>query len=800
MMTNMDLNTWMPLAELLAAVLGRGFFLSVVALVGLLAMRALRASAATQNFFLRLTTVALLALPALWFVSPVWQGASEKEALLLGVLQPAGDRPVFIDAPVDQFTVASTLEAQLAPSETSSPVWVFPLLLVWGAGFSIVSLRLIVGLWRTDLLHRKCSFVTASDWQESLLAIRDEMEIKSVVSIKTSDGVKVPFVMGFFRHTLCLPESVIASANPSERAIILRHELAHVARRDSLSRVLSQLALALHSLNPVVWLLTKLARVTEECVIDDTVVQKGIQAVTYAELLTRFATRGFDSLTCPAMAQASTIGKRVQRILDPSLNRRAPGKVARGIQVFTICAAALALTNVWAQEENQATVSDTADQSEPEWITVPFQVDNEKWLSAVTIDGKELTAQEFLKASGIELNLNDGGAAMYVPVHSCVNVRMKSADYSKFYDVLSRFEREDKSLKVFLEVKHVLMPKSADFPFKDDSPVERGSFRRVFTADQFKVILSELKKQNTTRVFAAPSYVSSSSERVTVEIPDLADIPVCDIDSVLDEDGVTIELEVSFREPGEGNASTAATIWSGQTIAFELEPHLLERHLVFLTATLIRPSGDKVHYTPSPTPATPVALNIKTIILDAGHGGRDSGSKGNALIEKDYNLDLARRVRVELEENDFEVVMTRTKDEYLTLTRRTEIGNGTHNAAFISLHANAHAKPEERGFETWYPKARSEKDPEGNRRTLSRQFAEYVQKELAKELGDLSLDRGIREANYRVLRDTTHPAVLIETGFLTNVEDENLLKLEPHRNRIAKAISAAVAAFATPAE
>ncbi|MCB1099085.1 MAG: N-acetylmuramoyl-L-alanine amidase [Verrucomicrobiae bacterium] len=779
----MDSSIWVQLAVPLTTLLARGLMLAVVALLVLLAMRAFRASAATQNYFLRLTCVALLALPALWFVPPVWQKGGEDEEVILGALEPTGGAPVFIDTPIAQMPESAPVSPVVAEvPKTFLEMWAAPLLLLWSAGCLIVLLRLATGLWRARILRRACVAVDAPHWLDSLSRVKSELGIASGVTLRSGAAVKVPFVMGLIRHTLLLPATVIDSTSETERMLILRHELAHVKRRDALSRFLAQLALALHALNPAAWLLLRAARLTEECSIDDAVLQNGTAAVDYAELLSRFAKGGFREITCPAMAQPSTIGKRVQRILDPSLNRRTPGRTARATLALSVCTACIALASVWAQEPG-------AKDTDPEWLTVPFRVDREKWLAAVTIDGKELTAKEFLERSGFDLHLDEGGTALYF--YGQIAVRLKSQDLSQYQEFFGKFAPPDTSLKILLETRHVYTRELADQAFDADIPAEgRETIRGIFTADQLKEMLDVLAKQSATRIIPTPTYVTMSGQRASIEASQPG-FPVCEIDPVANDDGSKINMDVTFREgDNEKLQSTSVTIWSGTTIAYELDSSTDERHLVFITAAVIRPSGAMVNMTP-PFPDH-AKLDIKTVVLDPGHGGDDSKGGGNGLVEKDFNLDLARRTRIALEEKGFNVVLIRSKDEFVSLRDRAELGNKVDNAVFVGLHANLSSDTEERGFETWYPKG----DDSDDQRAFSRQLAVEVQKALANEIGNESTDRGIRDGGYYVLQHSIHPAILVETGFMSNAQDAELLKSDAYRDRIAKAIATAVEKFA----
>ena len=182
----------------------------------------------------------------------------------------------------------------------------------------------------------------------------------------------------------------------------------------------------------------------------------------------------------------------------------------------------------------------------------------------------------------------------------------------------------------------------------------------------------------------------------------------------------------------------------------------------------------------------------KIIVLDAGHGGSDNGAVGpNGLKEKDVSLAVALKTEKILRNQGMKVVMT----------RRTDIDVASPNASnsaelqarvdktpsqadiFISIHCNAFTNPASHGMETFYSNANS-----GGQR-----LAALLNEELAKH-GKL-FNRGVKAANFYVIKRATCPASLIELGFITNPNEEELLADEHYQNILAGAISNAVKRF-----
>jgi N-acetylmuramoyl-L-alanine amidase len=226
---------------------------------------------------------------------------------------------------------------------------------------------------------------------------------------------------------------------------------------------------------------------------------------------------------------------------------------------------------------------------------------------------------------------------------------------------------------------------------------------------------------------------------------------------------------------------------------------------------------------------SPVAhYQIKTVVIDPGHGGKDPGAIGKyGTREKDIVLDVSRRLKRYLEKNGVTVILTRDKDKFISLGRRVSFANRRGADLFISVHANAHRYSGVKGFEVFYlseatdDKARAMAAAENeavkfekgeiaakndfstattvwamelkeNRRE-SRQLGYYICNITSEEMGMKKL--GVKGANFAVLRGTRMPAVVIEVGFLSNRREEAKLKKGNFRERIARAISRSVLAY-----
>ncbi|WP_417237439.1 N-acetylmuramoyl-L-alanine amidase family protein [Bizionia paragorgiae] len=189
---------------------------------------------------------------------------------------------------------------------------------------------------------------------------------------------------------------------------------------------------------------------------------------------------------------------------------------------------------------------------------------------------------------------------------------------------------------------------------------------------------------------------------------------------------------------------------------------------------------------PSPVLAQLNQTRKQIIVIDPGHGGKDSGAVGlNGILEKDVVLKIAKQI-VELNEiafkNQFEIYLTRYKDTLISLGDRTKLAKSLNTDIFISLHCNHSDNPNARGLEVYVSKKQGRYSEE------SILLAYHLQKGLKENIGFES--RGVKFANFQVLRETNDyfPSVLLELGFLSNGDEENYLLNKSSLLKIASAI------------
>lgn len=214
-------------------------------------------------------------------------------------------------------------------------------------------------------------------------------------------------------------------------------------------------------------------------------------------------------------------------------------------------------------------------------------------------------------------------------------------------------------------------------------------------------------------------------------------------------------------------------------------------------------------------------IELKKIVIDPGHGGRDPGALGaKRTKEKDVNLDVSKKLKKSLEKLGIEVILTRKDDSYVSLKDRTGIANREECDLFISIHCNASKRRQRGGCETYFlsvaktdwARAVEARENAAIRFELpdpsfrnydalsfilwdmaqneylneSSNLAECIQVELAKKLP--IRDRGVQQAGFYVLAGAYMPAVLVEMAFVSNREEEKLLQKDWFKKRVVEGI------------
>jgi N-acetylmuramoyl-L-alanine amidase len=218
-----------------------------------------------------------------------------------------------------------------------------------------------------------------------------------------------------------------------------------------------------------------------------------------------------------------------------------------------------------------------------------------------------------------------------------------------------------------------------------------------------------------------------------------------------------------------------------------------------------------------------LGLKLSRVVIDAGHGGHDTGSIGpGGYTEKEFVLDVATRLQqLIVKELGADVVMTRTDDNFVPLETRTALANQHQADLFISLHANSSRVSSVRGVETYFLSFSSSRENveiatrenAASERSIhelqdlvkkimlqdkvdeSKELAQHIQRAMAARKG-AGMDRGIKQAPFIVLIGANMPSILAEVAFISNPQEETLIKSPQTRQAIAEALFEGVRSYA----
>ena len=224
----------------------------------------------------------------------------------------------------------------------------------------------------------------------------------------------------------------------------------------------------------------------------------------------------------------------------------------------------------------------------------------------------------------------------------------------------------------------------------------------------------------------------------------------------------------------------------------------------------------------------PGRYSIKSIVIDAGHGGKDPGAVGGRLHirERDLTLSIAKKLKSILEDNDIKVIMTRSSDEFVSLPERARIANSSGADLFVSIHINASRSRSMSGFECYYLSEATNdnaraleafenatlKTDEGtvveHSGNLDKTLWDMKLTENRRESAELAQDicnaidnslvarnRGVKTARFYVIKFTRIPSVLVEAGYISNKFEELKFKDDNYSDRMADVIAKGILAY-----
>jgi len=195
-----------------------------------------------------------------------------------------------------------------------------------------------------------------------------------------------------------------------------------------------------------------------------------------------------------------------------------------------------------------------------------------------------------------------------------------------------------------------------------------------------------------------------------------------------------------------------------------------------------------------------------TIVIDAGHGGRDIGASYKRIIEKKITLKLALKLKKQLIRRGYKVYMTRSTDKHRSLKQRTDYANAKKANLFISLHTNAAPRRRSnyvyKGIEVYYLRSRTKRIRYRDRKIYtspwkvkkSYQLCSHISNEMIKSVRKkhVVINKGVRRNNFWVLRGTKMPSILIESGYITDKYEGKRLTTNAYQNLLVRGMAKGV--------
>lgn len=327
--------------------------------------------------------------------------------------------------------------------------------------------------------------------------------------------------------------------------------------------------------------------------------------------------------------------------------------------------------------------------------------------------------------------ISTDAVADYIPIYSEDNQSLILANYKK----TNNFTLFTHSSNAINYVKEKENSQIEDMIIKFDSPIVHGLDRYN---DKLIVYLYNVSKYNDANFKEA--FKNSFFEDAVIDL-----IPK-----------IGLKLTIPFQQDAMVSSYLGA---DGRSFKVKIKQVKKKQEpTIMLNPTNPKTSSDK-----------------RCIVLDAGHGGTDTGAIGGGINEKDITLDVSKRVEKLLKQKGYDVKMTRTDDTYVSLQDRVEFSEKYAPDIFVSIHVNSSVKPEITGVETHY----YHQESMSLAQVVHSAFASAVQ----------SPNRGLFKSKFYVINHTTSPSILIEIGFISNADERVQLIGEKRKQATAKSIA-----------
>lgn len=301
-------------------------------------------------------------------------------------------------------------------------------------------------------------------------------------------------------------------------------------------------------------------------------------------------------------------------------------------------------------------------------------------------------------------------------------------------------------------------------------------------------VLPKAVQAQTIKTLDSKSNVETN-KTWTIKFNSKVDMTTANTKNILVQDSNGNAVAVGIASNGNGDSITvnppSSGYENGKSYTIKVTDGVKSTSGTALSATTVMNFTIKALPQPTPTPTPTPSKPAYTITIDPGHGGYDSGAVGpNGSLEKNVTLAVSLKVGDILKKYNVNVIYTRDSDQVSwpsnvnqDLQKRCDISNNSNSSIFVAIHMNSYSDGSAHGTETYYYPGSSR----------GQALANSIQTQLVNQIG--TTNRGVKTANYYVLRNTNAPAVLTEVAFISNPNEEKELNDPTFQNKAAQGIA-----------
>lgn len=305
------------------------------------------------------------------------------------------------------------------------------LAMLWLLGVFMLTIRFLGGIAYTFRLKHHARNTVHQEWQQRARALSNSLDLKQPIKVVTSHIVKVPLVVGYFKPVVLFPFAIVSGLPTEQLEMILAHEIAHVYRKDHWVNLLQSVAEIVLFYHPAIWWISSVIRTEREYCCDDIALRLTGNTLTYAKALVKLeeSREAMTGLALAATGQKGSLFQRIERILDPTVQRSGSNKVLASLIIVAViftAGSSLALSNAaWLKDSKPLSGIFSHAQTNTE-----FEVSESTSPKEATVEKQEISEDHTNGNEGNAVITADyhRQAALYAPDHDSGGSTLHSAN------------------------------------------------------------------------------------------------------------------------------------------------------------------------------------------------------------------------------------------------------------------------------------------------------------------------------------------------------------------------------------